>query len=194
MWRKPRVISTNDKYHTLLSKRFDRREDGKRIHFASAMTLLGLNDGANANTGNGYLDIVDFIIQNCTNVEDNLKELYRRVAFNICIGNTDDHFRNHGFLLTVKGWTLSPAYDMNPTLNEYQSLLINSYTNKSDLKELLDSCEEYMLNRETAEKIILDVIVTEKSWREVATRLGILKKEVEMFSDVLDERYKVLYK
>ena len=189
-----RVISTNDKYHTLLSKRFDRREDGKRIHFASAMTLLGLNDGANANTGNGYLDIVDFIIQNCTNVEDNLKELYRRVAFNICIGNTDDHFRNHGFLLTVKGWTLSPAYDMNPTLNEYQSLLINSYTNKSDLKELLDSCEEYMLNRETAEKIILDVIVTEKSWREVATRLGILKKEVEMFSDVLDERYKVLYK
>ena len=189
-----RVISTNDKYHTLLSKRFDRREDGKRIHFASAMTLLGLNDGANANTGNGYLDIVDFIIQNCTNVEDNLKELYRRVAFNICIGNTDDHFRNHGFLLTAKGWTLSPAYDMNPTLNEYQSLLINSYTNKSDLKELLDSCEEYMLNRETAEKIILDVIVTEKSWREVATRLGILKKEVEMFSDVLDERYKVLYK
>lgn len=80
-----RIISTNDKYHTLLSRRFDRREDGKRIHFASAMTLLGLNDGANANTGNGYLDIVDFIIQNCTNVEDNLKEMYRRVAFFFCI-------------------------------------------------------------------------------------------------------------
>ena len=100
-----RVISTSDKYHTLLSRRFDRSEDGKRIHFASAMTLLGLNDGDNANTGHGYLDIVDFILQNCTNVEDNLKELYRRVAFNICVGNTDDHFRNHGFLLTAKGWT-----------------------------------------------------------------------------------------
>lgn len=125
-----RAISTNDKYHTLLSRRFDRREDGKRIHFASAMTLLGLNDGDNANTGNGYLDMVDFILQNCTNVEDNLKELYRRVAFNICIGNTDDHFRNHGFLLTAKEWTLSPAYDMNSSLNEYQSLLINSTTNK----------------------------------------------------------------
>ena len=137
-----RVIFTNDKYHTLLSRRFDRKEGGERIHFASAMTLLGLNDGDNANTGHGYLDIVDFILQNCTNVEDNLQELYRRVAFNICIGNTDDHFRNHGFLLTAKGWTLSPAYDMNPTLNEYQSLLINSYTNKSDLNELLNSCEE----------------------------------------------------
>ena len=127
-----RVIFANDKYHTLLSRRFDRKGDGKRIHFASAMTLLGLNDGDNANTGYGYLDIVDFILQNCTNVENNLKELYRRVVFNICIGNTDDHFRNHGFLLTAKGWTLAPVYDMNPTLNEYQSLLINSYTNKSD--------------------------------------------------------------
>ena len=107
-----RVIFTNDKYHTLLSRRFDRKEDGKRIHFASAMTLLGLNDGDNANTGHGYLDIVDFILQNCTNVEDNLQELYRRVAFNICIGNTDDHFRNHGFLLTSQGWTLAPAYDV----------------------------------------------------------------------------------
>ena len=189
-----RVISTSDKYHTLLSQRFDRREDGKRIHFASAMTLLGLNYGDNANTGNGYLDMVDFILQNCTNVEDNLKELYRRVAFNICIGNTDDHFRNHGFLLTAKGWTLSPAYDMNPTLNEYQSLLINSHTNKSDLNELLNSCEEYMLQKQTGHEIISEVLDAVKGWRTLATRLGVFKREIEMFSDVLDERYKVVCK
>lgn len=79
----------------------------RKSYFASATTLLGLNDGENAFTGHGYLDIVDFIIQNCTNVEDNLQELYRRVAFNFCIGNSDDHFRNHGFLLTAKGWILS---------------------------------------------------------------------------------------
>ena len=174
-----RVISTNDKYHTLLSRRFDRREDGKRIHFASAMTLLGLNDGAN---------IVDFIIQNCTNVEDNLKELYRRVAFNICIGNTDDHFRNHGFLLTVKGWTLSPAYDMNPTLNEYQSLLINSYTNKSDLKELLDSCEEYMIPEDTAGQIIAEVLNAVMEWRTLATKLEIAKSEQERFAAVFEKQ------
>lgn len=57
-------------------------------------------------------------------MEDNLKELYRRVAFNICIGNTEDYFRNHVFLLIAKGWILSPAYDMNSSLNEYQSLQI----------------------------------------------------------------------
>lgn len=73
------------------------------------------------------------------------------MAFNICIGNSDDHFRNHGFLLTAKGWTLSPAYDKNPTLNEYQSLLISSSFNKADLKILLDAFEEYMLNHEVAE-------------------------------------------
>lgn len=156
------------------------------------MTLLGLNDGANANTGNGYLDIVDFIIQNCTNVEDNLKELYRRVAFNICIGNTDDHFRNHGFLLTAKGWTLSPAYDMNPTLNEYQSLLINSYTNKSDLDELLDSCEEYMLPKETVQQIIGEVLNVVMEWRTLATKLGIAKSEQERFAAVFEGKI-ILY-
>ena len=183
-----RVISTSDKYHTLLSRRFDRREEGKRIHFASAMTLLGLNDGNNANTGHGYLDIVDFILQNCTNVEDNLQELYRRVAFNICVGNTDDHFRNHGFLLTAKGWTLSPAYDMNPSLNEYQSLLINSSNNKSDLNELLNSCEEYMLQKQSAQQIISEVLNAVKKWRLLATRLGIVKSEQERFATVFERQ------
>ena len=183
-----RVISTSDKYHALLSRRFDRREDGKRIHFASAMTLLGLNDGDNANTGHGYLDIVDFMLQNCTNVEGNLKELYRRVAFNICIGNTDDHFRNHGFLLTAKGWTLSPAYDMNPTLNKYHSLLISAISNKADLNILLDACEDYMLNCKTAKRIILEVVEAIKGWRKLAVRLGISKREMDMFSEALDWR------
>lgn len=123
-------------------------------------------------------------------MEDNLRELYRRVAFNICIGNSDDHFRNHSFLLTAKGWTLSPAYDMNPTLNEYQSLQVSSTSNKAELSILLDACEDYMLNRKTAEKIILKVIETVKGWRELATRLGISKREVDMFAGVLDARWK----
>ena len=173
----------------MLSQRFDRNQEGKRIHFASAMTLLGLNDGDNATTGHGYLDIVDFIIQNCTNVKENLQELYRRVAFNICIGNSDDHFRNHGFLLTAKGWTLSPAYDMNPTLNEYQSLLVSLTSNKADLGILLDACEDYMLNHKTAEKIVAEVIEAVKGWQKLATRLGISKREVDMFAGVLDKRY-----
>ncbi len=179
-----KVITTNDKHHTLLSRRFDRTYAGRRIHFASAMTLLGLNDGDNATTGHGYIDIVDFIISGCTDVDANLRELFRRVAFNICVGNSDDHFRNHGFLLTAKGWTLSPAYDMNPTLNDYQSLLINNKTNTADLSILLDSCDEYMLTHEVAKGIIDEVLEAVKGWRTLANRLGIAKREMNLFEGV----------
>ncbi len=183
------TIVTDDKFHTLLSRRFDRNEEGKRIHFASAMTLLGLTDGDNAGTGHGYLDIVDFIIQSCTSVEVNLQELYRRVAFNICIGNTDDHFRNHGFLLTPKGWTLSPAYDTNPTLNEQQSLLISASSCESDLDILLDACEDYMIGKETATRIINEVCEAVKKWRALAAKLGIVKREQDLFAQKFDKVY-----
>lgn len=183
-----KVLAVNEKHHTLLSKRFDRTAEGKRIHFASAMTLLGLNDGDNATTGHGYLDIVDFILSSCTDVDANLCEIFRRVAFNICIGNTDDHFRNHGFLLTAKGWTLSPAYDMNPTLNSHQSLLINSKTNVSDLSVLVNSCDEYMLTAQVAKSIINEVVDAIKDWRIIANKIGISKREISLFENVFEGR------
>ena len=183
-----KVLAVNEKHHTLLSKRFDRTAEGKRIHFASAMTLLGLNDGDNATTGHGYLDIVDFILSSCTDVDANLCELFRRVAFNICIGNTDDHFRNHGFLLTAKGWILSPAYDMNPTLNSHQSLLINSKTNVSDLSVLVNSCDEYMLTTQVAKNIINEVVDAIKDWRIIANKIGISKREISLFENVFEGR------
>ena len=178
-----KVIKAGNKYHTLLSKRFDRTADNKRIHYASAMTMLGLKDGCNVNTGNGYLDIVNYIIKNCCNVDYNLKELYRRVAFNISIGNSDDHFRNHGFLLTPQGWTLSPAFDINPSLSKEQSLLINSYTSKSDLNILLDSCEEYMLNHNTAKQIIEEVLKGISKWKLLANKINIPQSEQNIFKD-----------
>lgn len=178
-----KVLGGLGKYHTLLSKRFDRTDEGKRIHFASSMSLIGLRDGDNAQGGYGYLNIVDFILQSCCDVEKNLQELYRRVAFNICIGNSDDHFRNHGFLLTPRGWTLSPAYDMNPTLNEYQSLLINESSNKADIRTLLESCESYMIKKEVAENIIRQVQASVAGWENLAVLLQIPAREVTMFKD-----------
>lgn len=178
-----KVLGGLGKYHTLLSKRFDRTDEGKRIHFASSMSLIGLRDGDNAQGGCGYLNIVDFILQSCCDVEKNLQELYRRVAFNICIGNSDDHFRNHGFLLTPRGWTLSPAYDMNPTLNEYQSLLINESSNKADIRTLLESCESYMIKKEVAENIIRQVQAAVAGWENLAVLLQIAAREVTMFKD-----------
>ncbi len=178
-----RVLQTSDRRHTLISQRFDRTKSGKRIHFASAMTLLGMHDGDNATNGHGYLDIVDFIIRYGADVDNNLRELYRRVAFNICIGNSDDHFRNHGFLLTPKGWTLSPAYDLNPTLSRYQSLLITATSNEADLSLLGDASEEYMLSRSVADSIILEVCDALKDWQTLASQLGVPKREIASFAD-----------
>lgn len=176
-----------DKYHILLSKRFDRTTDGKRIHFASALTLLGLTDGDNESTGYGYTDIVDFIVQHGCNVEQNLEELYRRVAFYIIVGNSDDHFRNHGFLLTRKGWELSPAYDINPTLSGSQSLLINRNTSESNIDILLESAGDYMLSSAKAQGIINNVRDAMKSWRNEARKQGLPQRDIDMFAPRFDK-------
>lgn len=180
------VLSVGERHHVFLSRRFDRTYDGRRRHFASAMTLLGLSDGCNAATGNGYLDIVDFILQHCCEVEWNLRQLYRRVAFNIAVGNSDDHFRNHGFLLTSRGWTLAPAYDMNPTLNKSQSLLINRSSNAADLGLLLESSDEYMIPRDEGLGIIQEVLKAVAKWQTIARRLKIPQREIDYFSDVFN--------
>ena len=180
-------IINGENHHVLLSKRFDRNGEGKRIHFASALTLLGLEDGDNASTGFGYPDIVDFIIQHGSNVEQNLEELYKRVAFYIIVGNSDDHFRNHGFLLTRKGWELSPAYDINPTLQENQSLLINRSTNESDLNILLESANDYMLSKDKAARIISEVKEAMKSWQTEARRIGIPIRDIDVFAPRIDK-------
>ena len=179
---KTRTIKTSKDRDLLLSERFDRTAESRRIHFASAMSLLGLDDGAGSSTGNGYLDIVDFILRGCTDVRQNLRELYRRVAFNVMFGNTDDHFRNHGFLLTPKGWTLSPAYDINPGAKSHQCLLIDSYTEESDINALLAASDNYMLERQEATEIIEEVRAAIKDWQQVATRLQISPRLLDAYS------------
>ncbi len=147
------------------------------------MTFLGLHDEDNVMNDYGHLDIVDFIIRHCTDVESNLRELYHRVAFNICIGNSDDLFRNHGFSLTPKGRTLSPTYDRNPTLNKHQRLLITNTSNEADLKLLGDASEEYMLSREVATNIISEVGAALRDWPPVVTQLGISQEGKVIFAD-----------
>lgn len=175
------------KYHTLLSKRFD-RDGEQRIHFASAMTLCGLQDGVDASTGNGYLDIVDVIVGNTGFVDANiaLEQLYRRVAFSICIRNHDDHFRNHGFLLTEKGWVWSPAYDLNPSDFNTQSLLVSRDSNESSLDVLLAAAGDYMLSAIQAEQIINEVYAAMAHSRQVARQCGISDREMERFKMIFD--------
>ena len=188
------VIKAGTGQDILLSKRFDRTEDNKRIHMASSLTVLGLTDGDGQRNGKGYLDIVDFIISGGGNhIEANLEELYKRVAFNICIGNTDDHFRNHAFLLGKDGWELSPAYDMNPTNSMFQALLIDANTNESSLNHLYNAHELYMLDETTARGIIMDVTRNMKYWESMAEDIGLPRREITYFKDRFEQGMEFQY-
>ena len=157
-------------YDTFLTKRFD-RNNGKRIHFASAMTLLDRKDGDGAEEGVGYLDLVDFLIQNGAQVESDLQELWRRMVFNICISNVDDHLRNHGFILTEKGWKLAPAYDINPSeTGDGLKLNLSKDDNSQNLELAREVAEYFRLKKSKSAEIISEVISAVLQWENLAKK------------------------
>ena len=164
-------------YHTFLTKRFD-RENGNRIHFASAMTMTGNTEDTLKTKASSYLDIVDVIINYGTDVEDNLHQLWRRIVFNIAVSNTDDHLRNHGFILSEKGWKLSPAYDLNPS-TEKNGLALNIDMDDNSLSfELAKSVGDYFRLREKDMNIIIhEVLSVVRDWKSIAKQIGISNKE-----------------
>jgi serine/threonine-protein kinase HipA len=173
----------NSRHHTYLTKRFDRTSDNKRIHFASAMTLLGHSDGTDYQDGVSYLHLAEFIMRNGANVEHDLEQLWRRIVFNICVSNTDDHLRNHGFLLTSHGWTLSPAYDINPIeMGTGLKLNISENDNALDLDLVLEVAVFFRVKPQKAKQITEDIKKVVASWKTVATHYKIGRNEQERMS------------
>ena len=167
------------KQHTFLTKRFDRKGN-KRIHFASAMTLLGYTDGNNHQSGVSYLDLAEFIIRHGARVKEDLEELWRRIVFYICVSNTDDHLRNHGFLLNNTGWKLSPAYDINPVEKATGlSLNISEKDNALEVDLALEVAPYFRINSKKASNLIVAIKKTTAQWNKHATNIGISKREQE---------------
>jgi serine/threonine-protein kinase HipA len=169
-------------YHTFFTKRFDRKKN-ERIHFASAMTFTGNNEEILRNSSASYLDIAEVIQQYGANVKQDLAQLWKRIVFNTLISNTDDHLRNHGFILCEKGWLLSPAYDINPSVDK-NGLSLNIDLDNNDLDiELVKSVGAYFrLNLREMDKIIEEVNFAVKQWREIANKIGISRAEQELMS------------
>lgn len=165
---------------TFLVKRFD-RNGSERIHFSSAMNMLGKIDGANASNGSSYLEIASFLKANGASPREDLTELWQRIVFGMCVSNTDDHFRNHGFLLTKYGWKLSPLFDVNPDqFGEYLSLNVNETDCRIDLGLALDSAGYYGIQSDTAEKFAARIKETVGSnWLSLAQKYGINRGEIE---------------
>ena len=169
------------KQHTFLSRRFDRTGNGSRIHFASAMTLLGHNDGADFHDGLSYLEIAEFIMRNGAKAKEDLEELWRRIIFSICIKNTDDHLRNHGFLLSSQGWELSPLYDANPfPQGTGLTLNISDTDNSLDLSLALSVAPIFRISTKDAEAMIQRTVKAVSHWRQMAERAGIARSEMAL--------------
>lgn len=176
---------------TFLVKRFD-REGNKRIHFASAMTMLGKNDGDNAVDGSSYLEIASFLKANGAKPKDDLKELWKRIVFSMAVSNTDDHFRNHGFILTNQGWVLSPMYDVNPDMyGEFLSLNVDDVSSKIDFELAIEAAKYYGLDKSTAEEEINYISNrVSDNWRLVARKYDISRNEIEKMRMVFDKNTK----
>ena len=166
----------SSQHHTFLTRRFD-RIDNKRLHFSSAMTQLQYYDGEHSQ-GASYLEIAEFLTHQGAQTKTDLAQLWRRIVFNIGVSNTDDHLRNHGFLLIDKGWKLSPAYDLNPVVGKFGlHLNITDTENALDYQLAFDVIDFFRLNLDEATQIYDEVLSTLKNWQQVAQHLGISRAE-----------------
>jgi len=165
----------------LVVDRFDRAGE-QRIGYASAMTLLEAADGDRAS----YLDIADVIETQSPHASADLRELWRRMAFSVLIRNTDDHLRNHGFLrATTAGWTLSPAFDLNPDPRPGPKLLstaIDYDSRAARIDAVLAVAEFFRLDRQDAATVLSEVLRATGEWRRAAGDAGLGAVAIEQMA------------
>ncbi|MBE9462050.1 type II toxin-antitoxin system HipA family toxin [Dyadobacter subterraneus] len=170
------------KYHTFFTKRFDRDRQA-RVHFASAMTMTGKNEELIRDDAPSYLDMVEFIQFSGSSVDEDLSQLWRRMVFNITISNTDDHLRNHGFILTSKGWRLSPAFDINPFIDkDGLAINIDMEDNQLDIEIAKQVGVYFRLGEKQMDQIIDQVKSSVSQWQKLAGEIGISRAEQTMMA------------
>ncbi len=175
-----RVQRFGSQHHTFLSRRFDRTDTGRRLHVASAMTLLERQDGDSGGEGASYLELAELLRRLGARTSADLEQLWRRIVFFICVSNTDDHLRNHSFLLTPRGWTLSPAYDVNPApLGDGLTLNVSESDNAQDLELAREVAPHFRLTSARAEEVVTEVVGAVRGWRQVARDRGLSRSERE---------------
>ncbi len=177
-----RIEKISGKHFTFFTKRFDRLKN-QRIHFASAMTMTGFNEEILKENTASYLDIAEFIQYKGVQNTKDLHQLWRRIVFNIAISNTDDHLRNHGFILNRKGWMLSPAYDLNPSIDK-DGLALNIDAEQNDLDfDLAISVGHYFqLSPNEMKPILNEINIAISKWKKIAKTIGISRNEQEMMA------------
>jgi serine/threonine-protein kinase HipA len=172
------LLQLNNDFHTFCTQRFD-RVGGTRRFYASAMTLLRKEHSE----GTSYLELAQFIRSqgDAEHVEADLAQLFRRVVFNVAVGNRDDHLRNHGFLLGKTGWRLAPAFDVNPNIDKAEHVLnLDDGDNRPSLETVLNTAEFYGLTYDSARKILEEVASAVDQWESIARKEHIAAADIDL--------------
>jgi serine/threonine-protein kinase HipA len=175
-----KLLSFQKHFHTFCTQRFDRMA-GRRRFYASAMAMLRKD----ASEGTSYLELAEFLHQQGAkdHVAPDLEQLFRRVTFNVAVGNRDDHLRNHGFLLTPSGWRLAPAFDVNPSIDKADHVLnLDETDNRPNMATVIDTSEWYDLSKDQGAAVVSEVLSVTRRWRQAATRLGIAMADIELMA------------
>jgi len=183
-WR----LTTAAKKDVLLLRRFDRAGQ-TRLPFLSAMSMLGARD----NEPHSYLEFVDALRQHGASPKEDMRELWRRIVFNIMISNTDDHLRNHGFLYEgPRGWRLAPAYDLNPVPVDIKPRVLSTAIDLDDgtasLALAMEVAEYFVLKPQDARAIASGIATATSKWRKEAGKLGLTKAECDRMASAFEHQ------
>lgn len=180
------LLNLSARGHTFAVERFD-RSAGARLHYASAFTLLD----AGQSEGHSYLDLVQVIEDDGVpgRIGADLEQLFRRVLFNVLVGNRDDHLRNHGFLRMHGGWALSPAFDVNPnTASDAHVLALDAADPTPSSAHVMATAAFYQLAPARVAAIEVEVRRAVGTWQAVARSQGAKRPEIELMETVIDPR------
>ncbi len=177
-----------DGHSVLLLERFDRRE-GRRVPYASAMTLMRTTDGV----GHDYTELAESLAAQGSRVTADLRDLWRRVAFSLVVNNCDDHLRNHGFLFDDGGWAASPLFDVNPNPDprvERATSIGFATDSRETPTALFAAARDFRLTPADARRVWDEVLAATEGWRAVAAANGVSARELDDFAEALDQHHR----
>ncbi|OFZ82807.1 MAG: phosphatidylinositol kinase [Bdellovibrionales bacterium RIFOXYD1_FULL_53_11] len=171
-----------------LIRRFDRSKSGGRMMYVSAATMLGVEPADSA--GHSYTEIVDAIRAHGADAQNDIDELWRRIAFSILVTNVDDHLLNHGFLHVEHGkWRLAPAFDINPfpeRVRELKTWISEETGPAATIEALLSAAPYFRITHAHAKKILDKVEHAVAMWRKQGRVLGMTKADLDLFGEAFE--------
>jgi serine/threonine-protein kinase HipA len=181
-------IIDSDGSPVALIRRFDRLQDGKRLMYISAATMLGVE--RTDPEEHSYTEIVDAIRVHGAQAQVDIEELWRRIAFSILITNIDDHLLNHGFLHETRDqWRLAPAFDINPfpeRVRELKTWISEAAGPEATVAGLMSVIPYFRIRPKRAKEILGEVEHAVSGWRKKGHAIGMTGAELDQFADAFE--------